>query len=155
MLAVLALAMPAQAWEIDLTRRQVDFDRVDNVSRLPASINESKSIDIIGSTFDVAEPTQDVVIMNTETGFVPDTIRLRKGAYYKVHIVNVNSKKKNVSFILDAFSEHHNTVYGEERMFYVSPKMDGIFSFQCPETASQGRLVITPDEQGRKPASIK
>lgn len=145
----------AQAWEIDLSRRQVDFDKVQNESRLPASMLESRSLEIIGSAFDVAEPTQDLVILNTENGFVPDTLRLRQGASYKVYIVNVNGKQKNSSFILDAFSEHHNTVFGEKRMFYINPKMDGVFSFQCPETAFTGRLVVSPIEGARKPASVR
>lgn len=149
------LSSQALAWEIDLSRRQVDFDRVENQSRLPASVNETKSIDIIGSALEVAEPMQDIIILNTESGFVPDTVRLRKGASYKVTIVNVNSKQKNASFILDAFSEHHNTIFGQTKMFYVNPKMDGVFSFQCPETAFQGRLVITSEAGNRKPASVR
>lgn len=154
-LAFFVATSTAMAWEIDLSRRQVDFDKVNNESRLPASVNETKSIDIMGSALDVAEPMQDIVILNTENGFVPDTVRLRKGAAYKITLVNVNPKQKNASFILDAFSEHHNTVFGQTRMFYVSPKMDGVFSFQCPETATQGRLVITSEAGNRKPASMR
>ncbi|MBC7371745.1 MAG: cupredoxin domain-containing protein, partial [Bdellovibrionaceae bacterium] len=92
--------------------------------------------------------------LNTEKGFVPETIRVKKGSNYRVHIVNVNQKEKNISFVLDAFSEHHNTVYGQERTFNLNPKVDGIFSYQCPETAVQGRVIVISDgPSDRKPAS--
>jgi plastocyanin len=147
------------AWEIDFSRRQVEFNKVKNEDRLPASIQEDQSATILNKVFESVEPTQDIVIMNTEKGFIPDTVRLRKGNNYRVHIVNVNGKEKNVSFVLDAFSEHHNTVFGEEKTFYVTPKTDGIFSYQCPETAVQGKFIIYSDVAGgagdRKPASAK
>jgi plastocyanin len=146
------------AWEIDFSRRQVEFNKVKNEDRLPASIQEDQSATILNKVFESVEPTQDIVIMNTEKGFVPDTVRLRKGNNYRVHIVNVNGKEKNVSFVLDAFSEHHNTVFGEEKTFYVTPKTDGIFSYQCPETAVQGKFIIYSEVAGagdRKPASAK
>lgn len=153
--AFLLIATQAQAFEVDFSRRQVDFNKVKNEDRLPASIQEDESVSILGKVFDSVEPTQDIVIMNTDKGFVPDTVRLKKGNNYRVHIVNVNNKEKNVSFILDAFSEHHNTVFGEQKTFNVSPKTDGIFSYQCPETAVQGKFIIYSDgaSSGRKPAS--
>ncbi|MBO9667754.1 MAG: cupredoxin domain-containing protein [Bdellovibrio sp.] len=146
----------AHAWEVDFSRRQVDFNKISNDDRLPASIREDQSVSILSKVFDSVEPTQDIVIMNTEKGFVPETVRLKKGNNYRIHVVNVNGKEKNVSFVLDAFSEHHNTVFGEEKTFSVMPKTDGIFSYQCPETAVQGKFIIYSDAPGagdRKPAS--
>ncbi|WP_253715857.1 cupredoxin domain-containing protein [Bdellovibrio bacteriovorus] len=149
----------AMAWEIDFSRRQVEFNKVKNEDRLPASIQEDQSATILNKVFESVEPTQDIVIMNTEKGFVPEQVRLRKGGNYRIHVVNVNGKEKNVSFVLDAFSEHHNTVFGEQKTFYVTPKTDGIFSYQCPETAVQGKFIIYSDVAGtagdRKPASAK
>lgn len=141
----------ALAWEVDLSRRQVDFDRVTDQSRLPASAKSAESVDLLEKVFDSVEPAQDVVIMNTEKGFVPEAVHLRQGGTYRIHVVNVNSKEKNVSFVMDAFSEHHNTVYGQAKSFTVTPKADGVFAFQCPETSLQGRVVVVPGE--RKPAS--
>ncbi|MEK2687541.1 cupredoxin domain-containing protein [Bdellovibrio sp. GT3] len=147
----------ANAWEVDFSRRQVDFNKVTNEDRLPASIKEDQSVSILGKVFDSVEPAQDIVIMNTDKGFVPETVRLKKGNSYRIHVVNVNGKEKNVSFVLDAFSEHHNTVFGEQKTFNVMPKTDGIFSYQCPETAVQGKFIIYSDTNsapgGRKPAS--
>lgn len=102
-------------------------------------------------------PTQDLVILNTENGFVPETIRLKKGNNYRIHVVNVNDKDKNVSFIMDAFSEQHATFFGQQKTFNLQPKTDGIFSYQCPETAKQGRVIIysAEDVDNRKPASNK
>ncbi|MNJ92545.1 hypothetical protein D3C87_102180 [compost metagenome] len=144
----------AMAWEVDFSRRQVDFNRVNNVDRLPASIQDDQSVSILTKVFEATEPTQDVVIMNTDKGFVPDQVRLKKGGNYRVHVVNVNAKEKNVSFVLDAFSEHHSTVFGEQKTFNVTPKTDGVFSYQCPETAVQGKFIIFSDSANdRKPAS--
>lgn len=140
-----------KAWEVDFSRRQKDLKSL----RLPASITDQQtdSTDkMVSNFFEAVEPTQEIVIMNTKKGFVPETIRLRKGQSYKIFVVNVNDKEKNTSFILDSFSEHHATYFGEEKSFNISPKADGIFSFQCPETAQQGRIIVTGDE-GRKPAS--
>lgn len=154
-LLIFFVAPSVQAFEVDFSRRQVDFNRVKNEDRLPASIQEDQSATILSKVFEAVEPTQDIVIMNTDKGFVPDTVRLKKGNSYRIHVVNVNGKEKNVSFVLDAFSEHHNTVFGEQKTFYVSPKTDGIFSYQCPETAVQGKFIIYSDvgNSDRKPAS--
>lgn len=152
--SILLASTFAQAWEVDLSRRQLDFNRVTDQNRLPASTTVDDTQSLFGQVFDSVEPTQDIVILNTEKGFVPDTIRVKKGNSYRIHVVNVNKKEKNVSFVLDAFSEHHNTVYGQERTFNLNPKTDGVFSYQCPETAVQGRvIVISSPDSGRTPAS--
>lgn len=141
----------AMAWQVDLSRRQTDFTRVSNESRLPASLTESRPLGLVEKVVEPARPSQDIVIMNTEKGFVPDAIHLRKGVSYRIHVVNVNENQRNVSFVLDAFSEHHNTLFGRTKTFTLTPQTDGVFSYQCPETAMQGRLVVLPDE--RRPAS--
>jgi hypothetical protein len=111
---------------------------------------------LVNSLLDAGgEPVQDIVIMNTDHGFVPSTVRVRRDNRYKIHIVNVNEKEKNVSFILDAFSEHHATYYGKIQSFFLEPKKDGVFSFQSPETSAEGKLVVlsTGAANARGPAS--
>lgn len=155
LLAIL-FSTPAFAWEVDFSRRQVDFNKVENQDRLPASVQVDQPLLLGQKVFEETEPAQDIVILNTEKGFVPETVHLRKNGNYRIHVVNVNPKEKNVSFVLDAFSEHHNTIFGEEKTFSVSPKTDGIFSYQCPETAVQGRFIVfSPSklEADRQPAS--
>jgi hypothetical protein len=149
------VAGSAQAWDVDFSRRQVDFNKVNNEDRLPASVQADDSSTILSRVFEPVEPSQDIVIMNTDKGFVPDTVRLKKGGSYRIHVVNVNAKEKNVSFVLDAFSEQHSTVFGEQKVFNVNPKTDGIFSYQCPETSVQGKFIIFSDSAAndRKPAS--
>jgi hypothetical protein len=85
---------------------------------------------------------QEFVILNTSKGFIPSNVRLRKGLHYTVHIVNVNEDKKNISFMLDAFQQHHATYFGKIKSFDLDPNKEGIFEFQCPETATQGRIVV-------------
>lgn len=139
-----------KAWEVDLSRRKTDLQTKSNG---PRPLNGKKqSSGIMGNFFQTLEPTQEYVILNTEKGFVPETLRLKRGQNYKIHVVNVNEKEKNTSFILDAFSEHHGTFFGQPKSFELSPKVEGVFSFQCPETAKQGRIVVIPDDV-RKPAA--
>ena len=141
----------AHAWEVDMSRRKLDFDKVSDQSRLPASEK------IVSPGFNIEEllpstqPVQDIVILNTEKGFVPEKVVLRKGETYKIHLVNVHNDKKNISFILDDFAESHNTPFAKEKQFDLKPKKTGEFSFHCPETSFHGRLIVIDSE--RKPAS--
>ncbi len=147
-----------KAWTVDMSRRQKELKSM----RMPASITDQAQApadagkdQMVSNFFESVEPTQEIVIMNTDKGFVPGTLHLRKGQNYKIFIVNVNDKEKNTSFVLDAFSEHHATYFGQQKSFNIAPKADGIFSFQCPETAQQGRIIVFSDEMNpsRKPAS--
>ena len=144
-----------KAWEVDMSRRQKDLKSL----RLPASITDQtqKTESTFSKNFfEAVEPTQEIVIMNTEKGFVPETLRLKKGSSYKIFIVNVNEKEKNVSFILDGFSEHHATYFGKTKSFKLEPRKDGVFSFLSPETAAEGRIVVFSQQTGtemlRQPA---
>lgn len=102
-----------------------------------------------------ADPSNEIVILNTETGFIPAKVQLRKGEAYKVHVVNLNMREKNTSFLMDAFTQSHNTVFGVQKTFNIEPQVEGIFSFQCPETGIQGQVVVVQDPtEQRKPASF-
>lgn len=143
-----------RAWDVDMSRRTKELKTL----RMPASIVDTaqKTEDsMVSNFFQAVDPTQEIVIMNTDKGFVPGTVHLKKGQNYKIFVVNVNDKEKNTSFVLDAFSEHHGVYFGQQKSFSISPKTDGIFSFQCPETAQQGRIIVIGDElnPGRQPAS--
>lgn len=160
-------------WKIDLSRRQKSVRETDlsaaaqDASRAPASArvgdegggsretgDASSSKGIFDTLFDAGEPVQEVVILNTEKGFVPNQVNVRKNGRYMIHVVNVNEKEKNVSFILDGFSEHHATFYGKVKTFRLEPKKEGVFSFQSPETSAEGRLVVfNPQISVRGPAS--
>jgi hypothetical protein len=85
---------------------------------------------------------QAFVILNTDKGFVPNTVRLYRGGHYVLHVVNVNEAQKNVSFMLDAFKQHHATYYGKIKSFAVDAEQEGVFSFMCPETSSEGKIVV-------------
>jgi hypothetical protein len=136
-----------QAFEIDFSRR-----------RGPASVGEAQAggkdrsffQDLLGAP----QGQQEVVILLTENGFVPKSVHLRKGQRYTVHVVNVNEKNKNVSFVLDAFSEFHSTFFGKMKSFEITPKQEGVFEFQSPESSLTGRMVILSEPtSGRAPAS--
>lgn len=171
-------AGPALAeWKVDFSRRTKEI-REDDLraagevhARVPASVSSGGEIrgepvstvdveptngkkGIFDVLFDTGEPVQEIVILNTERGFMPSQVRVRKNGRYKVHVVNVNEKEKNISFILDGFSEHHATYYGKVKTFILEPKKEGVYSFQSPETAAQGRLVVfNPQMSIRNPAS--
>lgn len=140
-------ALQAQAeWKIDLSRRQKQLREHEMRAMAP-----EKKTTFLQKIFAGGGPMNDIVILNTEKGFVPQTLRLRKGISYTVHVVNVNKKEKNISFMLDAFSEHHATYYGNIKSFQIEPQKEGIFSYQCPETSSQGRMVVVNPGQGNTP----
>ncbi len=163
----------AQAeWKVDFSRRAKPAREVElnAAGRVPASsarpqVSDAPRIEItpeepekkqgmFDALFEAGEPVQDVVIMHTDKGFVPSTVRVRKNGHYRIHIVNVNDKEKNVSFILDGFSEHHATYYGKIKTFTLEPKKEGAFSFLSPETSSEGKLVVfNPQITVRTPAS--
>jgi hypothetical protein len=147
-------------WNIDLSRRQTDFTRIEN-QRIPASTNvesekatDASIIEALKKVVNPIEPSREIVIIQTETGFVPAMIHLKKNDVYKIHVVNLNEKEKNVNFVMDAFSQTHNTIYGALKTFTIQPKVEGVYSFQSPETGIAGKVVITPDTE-RKLASEK
>ncbi len=140
-------SLEASAFEIDLSRRRKKVtDQVE--SKVPATVSPQRSG--VTEFFSSSEPRQELVILNTEKGFVPARVSLRKDVMYTIHLVNVNQKEKNVSFILDAFSEHHSTFYGNITTFEVKPAQEGVYTYQCPETSNEGKLiVISNDSQTR------
>lgn len=145
------LQVTVRAWDVDLSRRKSDLQKF----RGPASVEAEKQDKAwLDGLFQTMDPAQEIVILNTDKGFVPETLKLKKGKTYKIHVVNVNEKEKNTSFVLDAFSENHGTFFGQPKTFQLAPKADGIFSFLCPETSKQGRIIVVPDgESERMPAS--
>lgn len=110
---------------------------------------EEGVLDQITSTLEQAQP---IVILHTDKGFVPNTLRLKKDGSYKFYVTNVNEGEKNVSFMLDAFNQHQATYFGQVKIFDVKPKANGVFTFQCPETSNQGKIIIY-SEDNREPAS--
>lgn len=148
-------------WSVDLSRRTNQM-RKQELNRAPAALRKAAESDgvqvvdpasiptetkepersFVDKIFDPGEPTQDIVILNTERGFVPNTIRVRKDGRYLIHVVNVNEREKNVSFILDGFSEHHATFFGKVKTFRLEPRREGVFSFMSPETAVEGKFIV-------------
>ncbi len=143
------------AWEVDMSRRKVDFDRIEDRKREPASIDVTDSFLSLQKIIEPALPIQDVVIMNTENGFVPERLHLRKGQNYRVHLININEQKRNVSFILDDFAENHSTPYALRKTFEIKPEKSGEFVFHSPETSFRGRLIVVDPTSARTPASNK
>lgn len=125
------------AWEIDLSRRRRDVQKRDATTQAPPP--ETGFLD---NLLPVNPAAQEIVILATENGFVPKTVRVKKDVAYTIYVVNVNEKEKNVSFILDAFSEHHGTYFGKIKKFEITPKKEGIYSFYCPEASFEGRMVV-------------
>jgi hypothetical protein len=156
---ILAAGFGAQAdWKVDLSRRTQETRSQD--LREPASSDAPIVVDppksgFFESLFESGQIAGEIVVLNTEKGFVPSTIRVKKGLAYQIHVVNVNEKDKNVSFVLDSFSEHHATFYGKIKTFTIRPQKEGVFKFVSPETSAQGKLVVFPASgpENRVPAS--
>jgi len=153
---------PAHAeWKVDFSRRTKEVHTQD--LRSPASTDAAPDVAPVAgsppptffeSLFQTGDVAQEIVVLNTEKGFVPSTIRVKKGLNYQIHVVNVNDKEKNVSFVLDSFSEHHATFYGKIKSFVIRPQKEGVYKFVSPETSAQGKLVVFPSgPEARVPAS--
>lgn len=152
--AVFFVHVSVKAWDVDLSRRSQDLKKLKVSGPAPVeTLGAKEEKSLLSGVFSSLEPVQEIVVLNTEKGFVPENLQLRVGGSYKIHVVNVNEKERNVSFILDAFAEHHGTYFGQPQTFELAPKVEGIFSFQCPETAKQGRIVVAPVGDSRRPAS--
>ena len=151
------------AWEIDLSRRQTEPTKIEN-QRMPASNASAKKVEkstdaeimeALKNVVSTVDISKDIVIVNTDSGFIPDVVQVKKGEAYKIHIVNLNMREKNTSFLMDSFTQSHNTMYGNLKTFVIEPKVEGVFSYQCPETGVQGKLVVVPDTSVRRVASEK
>ena len=154
--AAFFLHVTVKAWDVDFSRRARDLEPY----RIPASKKVERKTDVLQTPGESSvleavtlpfEGGQDIAILLTEKGFVPSQIPLRKNKNYRIHIVNVNAKQKNVSFVVDSFSENHSTYFGEEKVFSLQPKVEGVHSFVSPETEFQGKFVVVGDGS-RKPA---
>lgn len=167
---VFAASVPLHAdeWKVDFSRRTNNVRKQD--LREPASSTAEFPVDasllqpnaqqppgFFESLFQPSDIAQEIVVLNTDKGFVPSTIRVKKGMNYQIHVVNVNDKEKNVSFVLDSFSEHHATFYGKIKSFVIRPQKEGVFKFVSPETSAQGKLVVFPSTgpDNRMPASAE
>ena len=166
-------------WTVDFSRRFKEVQNQDlrspasldaptpSVGSSPSSFNTSNttkskntpessgssSQGVFSSLWSVTEPSQEIVILNTAKGFVPSTVRLKQGFTYRFHIVNINPKEKNVSFVMDTLSEQHGTYFAEPSTFDLKAEKDGVHKFACPETSIEGRLIITPNAEVRAPAA--
>lgn len=129
-----------KAWEIDFSRRTKELQTL----RLPASIVDQVPKSARKTPVAITAE-RDIVVMQTENGFVPQIINLKVGESYTFHIVNVNSKAKNASFMLDGFSENHATYFGTTRTFEIKPKVTGKFKFQSPEPGYFGEINVDGD----------
>jgi len=146
-------------WKIDMTRRQKDLKQMD-MDQMEA---DRKGQNPIEQVFEKEAPKEEVVIANTDKGFIPSVVRLKKDQIYKISVVNVNKNKKNVSFMLDAFAEHHGTYFGDVVTFTVKPEKEGLFQFFCPEAEFIGKVLVygptekldsVPPVQVRQPAQV-
>lgn len=138
------------AWDVDLSRRikNVETNSGDEL-RWPSSLKPAEELFAEKASpqaiFSSLEPAQTIVILHTNDGFVPDTVRLRKDGNYKIYIANVNEKFKNASFTLDSFEQNHGIYFGQPKSFSLNPKLNGIFTFLCPESGAQGKITVFSD----------
>lgn len=148
---------PTWSWEVDMSRRARESSpEVVNELRWPTSVQPAEELfsgTPIKDIFNSVEPAQSIVILHTEEGFKPDTLRLRKDGNYKIIVANVNEKFKNSSFILDAFGQTLGVYYGKTKTFELLPKVNGIFTFVSPESGLQGKIVVYSDKDAPGPVA--
>lgn len=157
-IGLVLISLKTSAWDVDLSRRikNVETNVVDEL-RWPSSLKPAEELFSETSAqqmFSSVEPAQSIAILQTENGFVPDTIRIRKDGNYKIFVANVNEKFKNASFILDAFGQNHGTYFGKPKSFELAAKVNGVFTFLCPETGAQGKIVVFSDKEPSTPVAV-
>src|SRR5438105_2526408 len=97
---IVFLAQAHADWKVDLSRRSQQTRTQD--LREPASSSAEQPITLdppksgfFQSLFESSQVAGEIVILNTEKGFIPSTVRVKKGLAYQIHVVNVNEKEKN------------------------------------------------------------
>ena len=134
------LSLQAYAeWKFDFSRRNKDIKEMEKQS----DINKKENRSFLDMVFEKQAPTQEIVLLHTANGFMPQHLQVKKNQRYKVMVVNVDKQSKNVSFMFDAFSEHHGTYFAEPVTFLIEPRKEGMYQFSCPETAAKGQLIVT------------
>ena len=125
-------------WGIDFSRRQQDLIELEKQKQVYKE--EKKSV--LDMVTDRQAPRQDLAIIYTKDGWAPKNVQIKRGQRYRVHLANLNKKNKNLSFMMDAYSQHHGMYFGEEVVFEIEPRREGMFDFQCPETGEKGKFVV-------------
>lgn len=150
----------ASEWKIDFSRRFNPDDKVEvyvpPAQPAPKVTPAEAPVQFVKEILLENDPAPEIVILNTEKGFVPSSVTLKEGQPYRFHVVNVNEEQKNISFVMESFHQHHATYYGQIRTFVIKPEKSGIFRFSSPETAAIGRLIVSPKQEDvniRLPAS--
>lgn len=140
-----------------ITQQLIESEKtLGNERREPAFVGRENDAEILKALKKAAlpaEPTHEIVILNTETGFIPEKVQVKRGEVYQVHVVNLNLKEKNVSFLMDSFTQSHNTVYGQKKTFKIDPQVEGIYSYQCPETGIQGQMIVIKEHDPKRKVS--
>ena len=129
-------------WKIDLSRRVKDLKPIEKKMNYRNNNTNKRKRTVFNYFKGEAGPAQEIVIINTEKGFLPSKLNLKSGERYKIYVVNINSKFKNASFIMEDFSEHHGTYFGEKQAFVLHPKKEGVYRFVSPETGAQGQVIV-------------
>ena len=85
----LFVGLPAEGWDVDFSRRakQTENKMVEEL-RWPSGMKTAEELFAdrpMNEIFQSVEPAQSIVVLNTDNGFIPDTIRLRKDANYKIN----------------------------------------------------------------------
>jgi hypothetical protein len=141
---IMLIAEKGRAWDVDFSHHQSQEaqQKFTAPAHEAAPASESEYVSTVHKNQNEKFPRQEIVILNTEKGFVPNDVPLHKGQHYRVHVVNINESRKNLSFVLDGFDRHEATYYGQIKTFDVDPEREGVFEFECPETTSLGKVVV-------------
>ena len=137
-------------WKIDLTRRAKHI----GVQKYIEVIPKEEKKQVFKYYHSNKHPIQELVIMQTANGFIPESVSLKSGVQYRVHLVNVDKEVKNSSFVLPKFSQYHSMYYGNAKSFIISPQHEGVFKFESPETQNIGKIIVHSNPDGLTPKAL-
>ena len=125
-------------WKIDLSRRAKHI----GIQKYVEVIPKEEKKEVFKYYYSNKHPVQELVIMSTKNGFVPESVSLKSGVQYRIYLINVDKNVKNSSFVMPGFSQYHSMYYGNSKSFIIHPKKEGVFKFESPETQKVGKIVV-------------
>lgn len=84
----------------------------------------------------------DLVIIHTESGFIPSQLVLNTKQAFNLYIVNTHPFKKTSSFQIEGFGVSGEMPFSKEKKITLKPKKAGLYTLVSLESNYQVRLIV-------------
>jgi heme/copper-type cytochrome/quinol oxidase subunit 2 len=93
--------------------------------------------------------SKEVVLLHTDTGFVPKSLVLDTAHVFELTVVNVNSRTKAASFFIDEFGVQQAMPYAETKKVHLIPKQSGKYFVVSPESGFEAHVIVIDSPKER------